>query len=305
MLEQPGLTITGEFVGTPAYMSPEQIAVAGRARRLDHRTDIYSLGATLYELLTLQPPFTGERRDQVLAQILHKEPMAPRKLNKKVPVDLETICLKALEKDPDRRYPTAGKLAEDSALSLRQPLCHQSPASRAGTVQLKKVDKAEPRAGRRVGLRPCWRPVWRPSSLTGRTWSNSKGWRVRARLERQLQQEQRQTALEKAILRSDERRRPCRPQGHCRRREKKDAEPEPAQYAARPWSSNTVAVRRKPSFTWNRRRNNFPAASPSRLCWPRRTWTTRTVPAQRRDVHARGTARAEDPPRTTCFWDSV
>jgi tetratricopeptide (TPR) repeat protein len=111
MLEQPGMTMTGEFVGTPAYMSPEQIT-AGRTP-LDHRTDIYSLGATLYELLTLHPPFTGDRRDQVLAQILHKEPKAPRKMNPKVPVDLETICLKAMEKDPDQRYQTAGAMAED------------------------------------------------------------------------------------------------------------------------------------------------------------------------------------------------
>jgi serine/threonine protein kinase/tetratricopeptide (TPR) repeat protein len=111
MLEQPGMTMTGEFVGTPAYMSPEQIT-AGRTP-LDHRTDIYSLGATLYELLTLHPPFTGERRDQVLAQIMHKEPKAPREANPKVPVDLETICLKAMEKDPDRRYQTAGAMAED------------------------------------------------------------------------------------------------------------------------------------------------------------------------------------------------
>jgi serine/threonine protein kinase len=111
VLEQPGITMTGEFVGTPMYMSPEQIA-AGRAP-LDHRTDIYSLGATLYELLTLQPPFSGERRDQVIAQILHKEPRPPRRINKRVPVDLETICLKALEKDPERRYQTAGAMAED------------------------------------------------------------------------------------------------------------------------------------------------------------------------------------------------
>jgi serine/threonine protein kinase len=111
VLEQPGLTLTGEFVGTPAYMSPEQIT-SGRTP-LDHRTDIYSLGATLYELLTLRPPFTGERRDQVLALIIHKEPYPPRSVNRKVPVDLETICLKALDKDPDRRYQTAGKVAED------------------------------------------------------------------------------------------------------------------------------------------------------------------------------------------------
>jgi serine/threonine protein kinase len=111
VLEQPGVTMTGEFVGTPMYMSPEQIT-AGRTP-LDHRTDIYSLGATLYELLTLRPPFAGERRDQVLAQILHKEPLPPRRLNRKVPVDLETICLKAMDKDPDRRYPTAKALGDD------------------------------------------------------------------------------------------------------------------------------------------------------------------------------------------------
>jgi hypothetical protein len=111
MLERPGMTLTGEFVGTPAYMSPEQIT-AGRTP-LDHRTDIYSLGASLYELLTLRPPFTGERRDQVLAQILHKEPRPPRKLSRRVPVDLETICLKAMDKDPDRRYQTTGLMADD------------------------------------------------------------------------------------------------------------------------------------------------------------------------------------------------
>lgn len=111
MLEQPGMTLSGEFMGSPMYMSPEQIT-AGRTP-LDHRTDIYSLGATMYEVLTLHTPFEGERRDQILAQILHKEPKRPRSINRKVPQDLETICLKAMEKDPDRRYQTAGKLAED------------------------------------------------------------------------------------------------------------------------------------------------------------------------------------------------
>ena len=111
MLEQPGMTMSGEFVGSPLYMSPEQIT-AGRAP-LDHRTDIYSLGATLYELLTLKPPFPGQSRDEVIAQIIHKEPLAPRRHKRKVPVDLETICLKAIERDPGRRYQTAGQFAED------------------------------------------------------------------------------------------------------------------------------------------------------------------------------------------------
>jgi serine/threonine protein kinase len=130
ILEQPGMTMTGEFVGTPAYMSPEQIS-AGRAP-VDHRTDVYSLGATLYELLTLQPPFTGQRRDQVLAGILHKEPEAPRKINARVPVDLETICLKALEKDPDRRYQTASAMADDLRRYVNR---FAILARRAGPVQ--------------------------------------------------------------------------------------------------------------------------------------------------------------------------
>ena len=111
VLEQPGMTMTGEFMGSALYMSPEQIT-AGRAP-LDHRTDIYSLGATLYELLTLEPPFPGKQRDQIIGQILHKDPVPPRRKSRCVPIDLETICLRAMEKDPDRRYQTAGEMAED------------------------------------------------------------------------------------------------------------------------------------------------------------------------------------------------
>jgi hypothetical protein len=111
MLEQPGMTVTGEFVGTPAYMSPEQVT-AGRVP-VDHRTDIYSLGATLYELLTLRPPHQADGRDKLLAMVVQKEPAPPRSVEPKIPRDLETICLKCLEKDPDRRYQTAKELADD------------------------------------------------------------------------------------------------------------------------------------------------------------------------------------------------
>jgi serine/threonine protein kinase/Flp pilus assembly protein TadD len=116
MLQEPGMTVSGSFLGTPAYMAPEQIA-AGRIQ-VDHRADIYSLGAVFYELLTMQRPFSGESREQVLAAVMSKDPRPPRRFNGKIPVDLETICLKALEKDPDRRYATAGELAQD----LRQYL---------------------------------------------------------------------------------------------------------------------------------------------------------------------------------------
>jgi serine/threonine protein kinase/Tfp pilus assembly protein PilF len=116
LIQEPGLTVSGSFMGTPAYMSPEQIA-AGRMK-LDHRTDVYSLGVVLYEVLTLQRPFPGESREEVVAAIMTKEPRPPRRFNRKIPVDLETICLKAMEKDPDRRYQNAGELAHD----LRQYL---------------------------------------------------------------------------------------------------------------------------------------------------------------------------------------
>jgi serine/threonine protein kinase len=111
VLEQPGMTVTGEFVGTPAYMAPEQIA-GGRVP-VDRRCDIYSLGATLYELLTLRPPFAADSRDMLLAMVLQKDPVPPRSVNPQVPRDLETICLKCLEKDPDRRYRSAQELTDD------------------------------------------------------------------------------------------------------------------------------------------------------------------------------------------------
>src|SRR5262249_52281964 len=129
LLEEPGVTASGEFLGTPRYMSPEQVA-AGRTRG-DHRTDIYSLGATLYELLTWRPPVSGKTREQAVTQILTHEPVPPRRLNRKMPVDLETICLKALEKDPERRYATAGALADDLRRYLNR---FAIAAKRAGLV---------------------------------------------------------------------------------------------------------------------------------------------------------------------------
>lgn len=109
-ISEPGITQTGEILGTPFYMSPEQLSSSAT---LDHRTDIYSLGATLYELLTLQPPFPGESRDHVLARIVSDEPVRPGRINPKIPKDLETICLKALEKSVEDRFHSAGALADD------------------------------------------------------------------------------------------------------------------------------------------------------------------------------------------------
>ncbi len=118
VLEQPGMTMTGEFIGSPLYMSPEQIS--GGAAQVDHRSDIYSLGATLYEWLTLQPPFPGETREEVIRKIMSDDPPPPRSLNPHTPTDLETICLKALSKAPHHRYASANEMAEDLRRFVRK-----------------------------------------------------------------------------------------------------------------------------------------------------------------------------------------
>jgi serine/threonine protein kinase len=107
-MEQDNVTQTGALVGTWRYMAPEQFS-----GRCDVRSDIYSLGLTLYELLTLQPAFEDTDRSTLIRKITQDEPIRPRKLNPAVPRDLETIILKAISRDPAQRYQTAGELARD------------------------------------------------------------------------------------------------------------------------------------------------------------------------------------------------
>jgi serine/threonine protein kinase len=109
--DNAGLTLTGDVVGTLRYMSPEQ--ALGKRPLLDHRTDIYSLGVTLYELLTLEPAFPGSDRQEIMQQIAFEESRRPRRLNRAIPLELETIILKAVEKNAADRYATAQELADD------------------------------------------------------------------------------------------------------------------------------------------------------------------------------------------------
>jgi hypothetical protein len=106
--QDPALTDTGDLVGTLRYMAPERFRGA-----CDARADVYALGLTLYELLVLRPAFDGKDRLHLVDQIGRQEPARPRTLDPRIPRDLETIIMKAIEKDPRRRYPSADALAED------------------------------------------------------------------------------------------------------------------------------------------------------------------------------------------------
>ncbi|MHC4946593.1 MAG: serine/threonine protein kinase, partial [Planctomycetota bacterium] len=133
------LTVPGEFMGTYSYVSPEQ----ARAREpLDHRTDVYSLGVTLYELLTLRVPFPGENTQEILFKTLHREPLSPKKLNPAIPKDVETIILKAMEKERERRYDTAGDMAGDlQAFSEDRPINAEPSGMATKTMKFVKRNK--------------------------------------------------------------------------------------------------------------------------------------------------------------------
>jgi TRAP transporter TAXI family solute receptor len=188
MGQDSGLTASGAAVGTPSYMSPEQ--AAGSRDDLTPATDVYSLGAILYALLTGQPPFRRDSAVDTIIEVLYREPLPPRALNPLADRDLETICLKCLRKRPSHRYATAQELADELERFLKGEPILAKPAGRAVRLGrwLRQIPMiaavtggrtAEPTAGQRranVGLIVCtvlfvlgwalWR--WLPQPLPRR-----------------------------------------------------------------------------------------------------------------------------------------
>ncbi len=139
--DDASVTMTGSLLGTLRYISPEQ-AMAKRVR-VDHRTDIYSLGATLYELLAFEPAFAGNDDKEILGAIISRDPVPTRRHNPTVPAELETICMKMIEKSPEARYDTARAVAEDLRRYLNDiPIAAKRPGPLARIGKFARRHKA-------------------------------------------------------------------------------------------------------------------------------------------------------------------
>src|SRR5205814_2585699 len=123
----PQLTLTGQMLGSPNFMPPEQ--ASSQRGKVGRHSDVYGLGAILYHLLTARPPFQAESFESVINQLLNTEPVSPRLLNSSVPADLDTICVKCLQKEPSRRYQSAQELAVELGRFLSGKPIHARPVA--------------------------------------------------------------------------------------------------------------------------------------------------------------------------------
>ncbi|MDC0937020.1 protein kinase, partial [Pirellulales bacterium] len=138
---EAGVTLSGDIIGTLRYMSPEQ--AIGKPALVDFRTDIHALGATLFELIAIRPPFESDDRAELLRQVAEQSPQPLRCIDPRIPVDLETIVAKAMEKDPADRYLAAGQLADDLRNFIdHRPIVAQPPSL---TIRLRKWARRRPK----------------------------------------------------------------------------------------------------------------------------------------------------------------
>ena len=296
----PQLTQTGTITGTPQYMSPEQ--ARGSAALLDRRTDVYSLGATLYELLTGRPPFTGGSAVEVLLQVVESDPPRVRQVAPEVPEDLETIVLKCMDKEVGRRYESARALAED----LQRFLSGDPILARPGLARLPDGEEGTQEQAPHRGDRGL--PAWPSSPCCRCGVSPGPAPAERARLARQFRPGVRAGRRDPALRLHDAAARhpargpagrgdppPHRRRGRLERGARRTAPAMPLWVG--PWWPSAGPVR--PALAWNERGRRGIATRRWRTPWARRWGWSTTRSSNRPSAWATTTSGTHASPRSS------